>query len=449
MKLTIKTLQQKSFTVDVEPATTIAQLKEQIESQQDFPASHQKLIYSGRVLPDDQTVEGAKMKENDFLVVMVTKPKAAPAPKAADPRPAATTTPASAASAPAPAPASAPAAAPAPASAEAASATAAPAAAQPAPAAEAPAAPVPALEQTTFDASTLATGTAYQAAVQNLVEMGFPRAEVERAMRAAFNNPDRAAEYLMTGIPESVQAATAPRAPSAPRAASATSPAANPSAPAAAAAGATTTAAGGGGGGAAAPAAGGDTGGYVNLFDAGAEAVAADRFQPRPEALANLSRLPQFQQFRDLVRTNPQLLAPLLQQLSQTQPELFQAIQQNQDAFIHMLNEGLAPGGGGAAGNYLDEDDFEDGDDDAVMQELLAATVDDNGGGGDGQQQQQRRFPRGAQVVNITPEDDAAITRLTALGFGRMRAAEAYLACDRNEELAANFLFDSMGGDEF
>ena len=47
--------------------------------------------------------------------------------------------------------------------------------------------------------------------------------------------------------------------------------------------------------------------------------------------------------------------------------------------------------------------------------------------------------PPSASVVAAAT---GAVSRLVALGFAREQAAEAFLACDRNEMLAANFLMD-------
>lgn len=385
MKLTIKTLQQKIFQLEAEGSETIADLKQKISNTQGHSVESQKLIFSGKILTDDKTVASCEIKEKDFLVLMVSKSK--PTPVQPPPVVASTSTPQPEAAAPAPAPAPAPAAPQVVASAPAAPAPVAP----PVPSAAPVAAPI------TADGSFL-TGEALQSTINNMIEMGFERDQVTRALRASFNNPDRAVEYLMTGIPPHLMHEAA-----GPAARPAQTGGVTPTTPAAPAPAA------------AQPAPVAPTGQPQNLFQL------AQQQQQQPGGrgtatagagagtgeidLATLRNHPQFQQLRTLVQNNPELLAPLVQQIMDQNPQLGQVFESNPEALIQLLN----------------------GDSDAE---------------GDG------AVPPGTQIIHITPEEQAAIGRLEALGFSRQKAAEAYLACDKNEELAANYLFETGFDDE-
>lgn len=52
----------------------VREVKGVIEQQNaEFPAAQLKLIHSGQILKDDSTLEEYKIKEDEFLVCMVTK----------------------------------------------------------------------------------------------------------------------------------------------------------------------------------------------------------------------------------------------------------------------------------------------------------------------------------------------------------------------------------------
>ncbi|XP_027718844.1 UV excision repair protein RAD23 homolog B isoform X2 [Vombatus ursinus] len=403
MQITLKTLQQQTFKIDISPEETVKALKEKIESEKGkdaFPVAGQKLIYAGKILNDDTALKEYKIDEKNFVVVMVTKPKAAatstPSPSTtqqSNPAPTTTvssSTAASVAQAPAPSPALAPTPTPP-------SVTPTPAAAAceliptSAPKEEKPAEkPVEApigISPTSSDStlgdssrsnlfedatSALVTGQSYENMVTEIMSMGYEREQVIAALRASFNNPDRAVEYLLMGIPgdrESQAVVDPPQA--------ASTGAAQSSAVAAAAA--TTT------------------------------ATTTTTTTSGGHPLEFLRNQPQFQQMRQIIQQNPSLLPALLQQIGRENPQLLQQISQHQEHFIQMLNEPVQESGG-------------------------------QGGGGGGSGGIAEAGSGHMNYIQVTPQEKEAIERLKALGFPEGLVIQAYFACEKNENLAANFL---------
>ena len=361
MLVSFKTLTNAVFKVELAPTDTIKEVKEKIhrEKGEDYRPENQKLILLGKVLEDNKTVGEYSITEASSIVCFATKPKPAaaapapPAPAAVQSTPVVAPTPAAAAPAPATAPAPTP----------------APAATTPA----APAAPAAQRPAAAGGDSGLVVGEAYEGAVQEMMSMGFPRAQIEAAMRASFNNPDRAMEYLLSGnIPAS---------------------------------------AGGG-----AEEAGDEQSGDDNYSDT--ETTGAVRAPATGEdPLAFLRTQPQFAQMRQLIQQNPALLAPLLQQLAQSNPQLLQLINEHQNEFYNMISEPEAGGEGGAV--------------------PAAAEAGAPAGG---------RQP-GASYITVTAAEREAIDRLKALGFPEAMCIQAYFACEKNENLAANFLLSQNDED--
>ena len=230
--------------------------------------------------------------------------------------------------------------------------------------------------------------------------------------------------------------------------------------------------------------------------------------------LAALRSHPQFDALRRLVQTNPAMLQQVLAQIGQQQPELLQAINENQAAFLEMMNEPVADapanapavpaanpvgggGAGGAANPFAGVPGMEALGNPAQLAQMLQSMPPQEQqamaqmmGMDVGQLQQLAQMisamppeqvqahmnsammaqglggmmggaggPGGAgmggpQVLRRSEEEMAAVNRLTEMGFDRTEAAQAYLACDKNEALAANLLMDGGfggfggGGDE-
>lgn len=374
-----------------------------------------KLIHSGKVLRDEQTVEECNMKPSDFLVCMITKAKkpaaapAAPAAVAAETTPPDATTSTTSAT-------------------TAAASTTAPTAAVATPVTTETATPASTQQQPEFPPEVVASLTA----------MGFPEAEARACLVASNGNPDIAVEFLMNGIPPHLEPG-------------ATQPSVAP--------------------------------------------PSSSSSQP----LQALRDHPQFDALRRLVQHNPAMLQEVLAQIGRQQPDLLAQINEHPSLFIEMMNEPIAATASttapssttdvqptGATAPTGSNSMWGSGLSDPTqmiqiianlsptelnemasmmgltpqqlqataqmigqmqpeqLQEFIDQASQQVGGGGN------NGFyggngggaPGQPQFLRLTEEEMASIDRLVDMGFDRAEATQAYLACDKNEALAANLLMD-------
>ncbi|KAH1238147.1 Ubiquitin receptor RAD23b [Glycine max] len=295
MKLTVKTLKGSHFEIRVQPSDTVMAVKKNIEDVQgkdNYPCGQQLLIHNGKVLKDETTLVENKVSEDGFLVVMLKLQTTVHL------------------------------------------------------------AQMPQLQNTYgLAASNLVAGSNLEQTIQQIMDMGggnWDRDTVSRALRAAYNNPERAIDYLYSGIPEAAEVAVP------------------------------------------VPQTAGISSGAV----------------PVGPNSSPLNMFPQFQALRSMVQSNPQILQPVLQELGKQNPGLLRLIQEHHGEFLQLINEPV------------------------------------DGSEGDIFEQPEQDMPH---AINVTPAEQEAIGRLEAMGFDRASVIEAFLACDRDEQLAANYLLENAG----
>ncbi|KAL6047493.1 UV excision repair protein rad23 [Balamuthia mandrillaris] len=230
--------------------------------------------------------------------------------------------------------------------------------------------------------------------VANLTAMGFEESQAVRALRATNNNTQQACELLLSGVPLPSEEETASlpsftTTTTTTTSSDATSPSGEEQQQAS----------------------------NTELRAANSAIVASTLMsglvqklnQTNPEdPFEWVIAQPQFQSIKRIVQGKPEMLPELMEQLGQASSQLRDLLRGHEDEFASFLMES----------------------EEEMTPSLSAPSFGTSFGGGQA-------------ASTLTQQDESSISRLMELGFSKEQAKTAFLRCAKNEEMAANFLFEN------
>ena len=117
-------------------------------------------------------------------------------------------------------------------------------------------------------------------------------------------------------------------------------------------------------------------------------------------------------------QNDPSQVPNIILQLQQTNPELFDLISENEEEFRNLLSQ-------------------------PITQEEISNFQRFNQQSGGLEDSEPNNNDGNSESIKLSKPDFDAVQRLKALGFSEMDAVQAYFAFEKNEEMAANFLYES------
>jgi UV excision repair protein RAD23 len=304
MKLTLKNLKQVEFQIEIpSEKSTVKELKEEIEKKYTFDSNVIKLLHNGKVLENQYPLEKYEIKEGNVIIMMNTKPKQQPqAPKVEEK-----------------------------------------------PKTEAP----KVNEQEDIQPPQINQEnqtSKFTEQINSLVEMGYEKEKVEKAVKAANGDVNLAVEFLTSGnIPEMP-------------------PNLN-----------------------------------LNLNNNNSGSSSGSSLPPGLRLNASIIKI--------ACLSDPNKIVTFLNEIKQKEPQLLNDIKQHEEEFKNYIMSPV---------NQVDIETFK--------------SIRDR-----------ERRPQ----IKLTKEEGEAIERIMKIGdFSKEDVIQAYFACDKNEELTANYLFEQKLRDD-